>query len=57
MTKKEALMKLKSMFRNPTLPTHKLKLVRDLYSEIKDLKTIDDANIPKDLEFRVASLY
>lgn len=56
MTKKEALAKLKALFRNPSLATHKLKEVRKLYSQVKDLSTLENSNIPKDLEFRVASL-
>lgn len=56
MTKKQALIKLKTLFRNPTLPTSKLQIVRSLYSEIKALETLDDAKIPANLEARVAAL-
>lgn len=56
MTKKQALIKLKTLFRNPSLPTSKLQVLRQLYSEIKNLETLDDAKIPASLEARVASL-
>ena len=56
MTKKQALTKLKTLFRNPSLPTSKLQAIRVLYSEIKALTTLDNTQIPADLEAKVAAL-
>ena len=56
MTKKEATTKLKGLFRDPNIATSKLKLVRDLYSQVKDLPQEDSQSIPKTLEVKISLL-
>ena len=56
MTKKESLVKLKKLFRDPLISISKLKEVRDLYNEIKNLSVADNADIPKEQEQKIASL-
>lgn len=56
MTKKEALLRLKVAFRNPNLATHKLKEVRDLYSEIKELSISENTSVSKQLETKVKTI-
>lgn len=56
MTKKEALSKLKTVFRSPSLQTNKLKAVRDLYGTIKNLPIDDQAKIPDHIDLKMSKL-
>lgn len=56
MTKKEALNKLKTIFRSPSLQTNKLKAVRDLYGSIKSLPIEDNAKIPDHIDLKMSKL-
>lgn len=55
MSKKEALTKLKTAFRDPNIATYKLKAIRSLYSEVKE-KVSDNGTVPKELEAKINAI-
>lgn len=55
MTKKEAMVKLKGAWRTAQTTT-KMKVVKDLYTEVKNLDTPDSAQIPANVEQKVTSV-
>ena len=55
MTKKEAMMKLKGDFRNAVTAT-KMKNVKELYAEVKNLDLGDNDNVPENVEQRISNV-